>query len=106
MEREKITHRDIDLNGLIKGICARPKIFVGYENFRMVASFIGGFASASDYYSNEEREFNTWVAIKLGFPPNWVWFYTMEKKYPNDEDALRELPILFEEFINSRKEQI
>ena len=103
MEREK-TRREIKLNDLIKHVCARPKMYVGYENFRLVAAFIDGFAYSSDSLNDELREFNYWLALKFKLPRNWVWVSLLEEKYPSEQEILMKLPSLFDEFCNSEKD--
>jgi hypothetical protein len=91
-----------DLEELIKSICTRPNMFVNNADLYHVAAFIDGFTIANETTYRESREFGVWLAEKLNFPPNWVWWSGLRKKYPNDEEALRELPKLFQEFREKR----
>lgn len=101
---QKIVHRDLDLSLLIKGVCARPQMYVGSdENFQMIATFIAGFAHASDVFDDELREFSFWLGSKLKLPRNVVWSWNLEEIYPNFTDALEKLPVLFEEFRKDKE---
>jgi hypothetical protein len=93
---------NIDLTTLTNAVCLRPQMYVGSCNFREVTSFINGFAFSDESLSTELREFSRWLGIKFRCPQNVAWFATIEQKYPDMEDALRELPKLFEEFRHSR----
>lgn len=98
----KIVHRDLDLSLLINSVCARPQMYIGNdENFRMVSTFIAGFAYASNTFDDELREFSYWLGVKFNLPRNVVWNYNLEQIYPNFKDALEKLPELFEEFRTS-----
>ena len=91
----------IDLGVLINGICKRPKLYAVNSDLYTIATFIDGFIRANEATYNEMSDFNEWLAEKLEFPPNWTWWAGLKRKYPNDEDALRELPNLFQEFRQS-----
>ncbi|MBK8812301.1 MAG: hypothetical protein IPN69_16445 [Acidobacteria bacterium] len=93
---------DNKLVELICNIVRRPSMYVGNCEFVDVAGFIEGFASASAKDYEELREFNRWLAVRLDFPRNWGWKDGMKEVYPNSEDALRELGVLFHEFKQSR----
>lgn len=79
----------------------RPRMYVRTADFRMIESFINGFAYAKDY--DVIRDFGYWIGAKFNLPRNVVWFDNLEKIYSNDEEILRELPKLFEEFIKSKE---
>ena len=72
-------------------------MYVANSDFYSVAAFIDGFAYARGGELSEMRVFGQRLAVKLIFPANWAWFAGMKSKYPNDEDALAELPKLFDE---------
>jgi hypothetical protein len=92
---------DYELFELIVLICAKPTMF-GCSSFSMVASFIEGYVFSKKDLTLELRESTNWLSVELSFPNNWAWFSGLEKKFPNDEDAMRELPKLFDEFRKTK----
>ncbi len=62
-----------NLSELVSNIVRRPAMYVGSCEFLEVAAFIEGFAFASIEIHNELRDFNRWLAVRLGFPQNWMW---------------------------------
>ena len=96
-EWSKNPNKERDLFELIYLVSNRPSVF-GCSSFLTVATFIEGYVYQKEDCSKELREFKEWLAAKLNFPTNWAWFSGIESVYPKDEDALRELPKLFEEF--------
>jgi hypothetical protein len=93
---------ETDLGLLIKNISQRPEMYTGSSDLTIVAAFIEGFAYAIPEFEDEIKEFNYWLPIRLKFPRNWAWWAGLAKIFPNNEDAFRELPILFDEFRKSR----
>jgi hypothetical protein len=100
--RKDYLGNEIDLGLMITLVSERPQMYVGSTKLNCVAHFIEGFAFGDENFHTEIREFNQWLAIRLGFARNWAWWDGLKTKYPDSEDALRELPNLFEEFRNSR----
>lgn len=78
-------------------------MYVGERSFNKVAIFINGFSYASSANTEELAAFTSWIGIKLKLPKNWLWFAILKKRYSNDEDIFQELPQLFEEFRDNRK---
>lgn len=98
-----------NLTELIVQISARPAMFVGRSDFIMVASFIEGFVYARNLLiKSDEMEtlktFSLWIAKKLERPKNWSWSSIIKDFYENDDMALKNLPQLFEEFLNKSHE--
>ncbi len=91
----------VDLEILIEGICTRPKLYDPNSDFYTIAAFIDGFVFANKATYDEMSDFNKWLSEKLKFPQNWMWRAGLQSKYPNNEDALRELLKLFREFRQS-----
>lgn len=91
-----------ELEEIIQSVVSHPEIYVGCRRFDEVAAFIEGFAFASTETHKELRDFNRWLVPRLGFPKNFGWDSGIEVVYPNSEDGLRELGVLFNEFRRSR----
>jgi hypothetical protein len=97
MQSEKNLKTAIDL------ICMRPEMYVGSRNVELVIAFIEGFAYASS--ENELRQFEKWLIKKFNLPKNWVWSYGRRVKIKNEEEILKQLPLLFSEFINCKVDE-
>jgi hypothetical protein len=93
-----------DLRELILQVSARPAMFVGVANFDLALAFIGGFHYALSILKpdaadpKELNEFSIWLAEKFGLPRNWAWSAVLRRVYPNDEEAFKQLPLLYDEF--------
>lgn len=98
--------QEIELELLIKAVCARPTMYVRTGDFSNVASFIDGFAYASESNQQEIRAFNKWLASLLNFPRNQAWWLGLTKIYPNSEDSIKELPKLFSKFKESQQPKL
>ncbi len=97
----KASGENLRLARLIRAVCDKPRMYVGKETFWAAACFIEGFAHASESDRRLLMAFNRWVAARLGFPPNEVWIAGMENYYSDADELFRELPILFDEFLES-----
>jgi hypothetical protein len=96
-----------NLRELIQLICLRPVMFTGSRSFVAAAAFIEGYYYACSLYqpealgSKERWAFDSWLAVKLNATRNVGWSYNLHKAYPDDEEAFKNLALLYEEFLNS-----
>jgi hypothetical protein len=100
-KRSNNPNYEYNLLELITLISNKPTIF-GCSNFITVASFIEGYVFSKEVLSLELKEFRDWLSVKLDFSKNQAWFTGLERKYPDSEEALLQLLILFNEFSRSK----
>lgn len=87
-----------DLETIIKLVCSGPKAFVDNDDFFTVVAFIDGFAYSNKAFHDEMIDFSVWLSEKLDLHYQIVWFSKIVRQFPDKDDALRELPKLYEEF--------
>lgn len=99
-----------NLRELVLAISSRPSMFSADHRFYSAASFIEGYAYARDELGVAEdtltlRDFSLWLSERLGRQEkaNWAWMGIMLDYYKSDVESLENLPVLFEEFMDSRK---
>lgn|GEM_PF-4812855 len=95
---------------LIHDICIHPGVYVDSYNFLMVEAWLSGYDRALYdqgyiYGAGKKsilRIFGLWLSKKYseshGIYSNFVWSAYFRRLH-DDEEALRQLPILFDEFI-------
>jgi hypothetical protein len=96
---------------LVRHICERPEMYVGERRFITVSAWLNGYSSALVETKNTGEVvgldgFTQWLSQKFheshGLERNLVWWFYLVRLYPNDEEALKQLPVLIDEFIRER----
>lgn len=96
--------QQINFCWLIRGACQRPQMYVGKQNFELLATFLAGYDHALDSQQAKSRgwglkEFGHWLAPQLGLSSSLVWTEVMMKSFPDETEAFAQLPHLYEEFL-------
>jgi hypothetical protein len=95
----------------LRSICDRPEIFVGERRFWTVAAWLGGYSTGLTEAKDDDNQigldgFRDWLSKRLyeshGIERNLVWSAYIARLYPNDDDALAQLPVLFDEFVSEK----
>ena len=99
----------------LKHICSRPEMYVGERRFTTVAAWIGGYYWGLHQNKGADDNpigldgFRLWLSDKFaashGIEPNLGWWLYLVRLYPEDEEALEQLPILYSEFAQQRISQ-
>ena len=101
----RVSGERLDLRQLITSMFPRPWMYAASYNLEGIATFIQGFAFGNDMYAREMREFNRWLAKELKFSANIPWWVGLQKRFPDNDEALEELPKLFEKFWKENPEE-
>jgi len=106
---------DYTLAEAIELACLRPHMFTGEARVESIANLINGFVWGKGRVAKEQIDgFHGWLQIWLAetgypkseIPSNYAWQWYLKEAFPNDEDAIRNLPLLFKEFLHhSQKAQ-
>ena len=86
---------------LIAAVCTRPGMYVGEKRFHTVAVFLEGYLWGLPPDSAEAKEFDAftdWLKAKLNCPKSKIWYGCLEVAFA-EEDALKEFPRLYDEFL-------
>ena len=90
-------------------------MFTGSRSFERLAffidayrmGFVDGGAVAEDQLAFSE--FGCWLRDErcenMDMPGNRTWSFYTQVLYPNDDEALRQLPILYEQFLNAQADK-
>lgn len=93
-------------------ICQYPRGFSRDGSLREVALWLNGYDAA--VHDNSHRkfgeldfdDFRSWLSEKCyrehGWGRNYIWVWYVERLYPDNEEALRQLPILYRAFLAER----
>lgn len=98
---------EISLKELIKNVCLRPGMFTPKGTFNEVYSLILGYTIGREntILSGENwRFFNKFGCVKFGFPTKYVLSYVIESCTKNDEEAIKLLEELINEFSELNKQ--
>lgn len=101
-ETKGLKASDYTLRLIILHISVRPMSLIGNTDIVTVGAFIDGFVVLSKKYYSELSDFRDWLADRFDVSNNDAWWNILRKQYSNNEDILRDLPSLFDEFTNSK----
>lgn len=89
---------------LVDRVCKRPAMIALSGSLFEIAAFLDGCAAglavADKCYVNEWRGFRLWIAGRLHFERNLAWPCALSRAYPDDNEAIKQLPILFKEYLD------
>jgi hypothetical protein len=106
----------IDLSsyrGVIGYVCQRPGMLAPESTFLAAATFIEGYVCGRSSESIQSRfighkgtefgRFEAWLGqrchVSHGMPKNRVWWFYIRELFPRDEEALKAVPALYDEFL-------
>ena len=95
----------MDVYLLVKSLCDRPETYTGERRFPSVAAWVNGFHSGLPGGSEAAEVlsgFTEWLHRRLHCPRNYAWMACVRMAHPDDEEAIRQLPVLLEEYIGIR----
>ena len=95
-----------DWGEVLNEVCKRPRMFTASADLDAVLDFVGGYLYAHGLLAPTEtepewRQFNYWLAHKLGYPRNYAWYHA-RAYFSTDEEALAAFPRLLAEFRDER----
>ena len=103
----------MDFQETLNYICKRPELCVGERRFRTVAAWLEGFSLGLIVCHDGDSSkiglsgFQDWLSAKFcashGIGGNLVWEGYFIRLYPDDNQALEQLPVLFNEFITETR---
>lgn len=95
---------------ILSDVCLRPEMYVVERRFKTVAAWLDGYSSGLSQGKNTTIEavalddFRLWLSEKFGdshhIERNLVWWAYLVRLYPEDEEALKQLPVLYDEFVS------
>ena len=102
-----------EFHEILESICKRPELYVDERRFQTVAAWLrgysGGLIASHDGDSSKIglSGFQDWLSAKFyashGIGRNLIWEGYIIRLYPDDNQALDQLPILFNEFITETR---
>jgi hypothetical protein len=95
---------------LVRHVCEHPEMYVGERRFRSVAAWLDGYSCGQHDNENDTENvlgmdgFPKWLSEKFyeshGIERNLSWEGHILRLYRTDDEALKQLPILIDEFVN------
>jgi hypothetical protein len=104
MAVERNSEETLKALSLVQRVCKRPRMYAPNNDFYAITAFIDGYMYASPHNAELMKDFNKWLAHKLGFPQALAWMWGIKDKYPDSEEALGKLSKLFAEFVQYGKD--
>ena len=102
-----------DFQQMIEFICERPEMYVNERRFKTVAAWLNGYSGGLIHCHNGDKSqiglsgFQDWLSAKFyashGIGRNLIWEGYIIRLYPDDNQALEQLPVLFNEFITETR---
>ena len=87
---------------LIAGICSNPRMYTPAGTFREVAAWLHGLAVGLDESAPELASqwsgFVDWLPGRLNYHEVYMWYGPMQRLYPEDAVAIRQLSLLYAEY--------
>ncbi len=96
------------LEAVINAVCTRPHMATHDGRFESIGNFINGFVCGKGPTAHKTLDgFHAWLQMWLaetGFPKseiprNYVWQWYIKQAFPEDADAIKNLPLLFKEYL-------
>lgn len=89
----------------IEAICKRPKMYTPTGSFYEVVSFLEGFGAGANVGDKPHHSvftpFLNWIMEKYSIKEISFHWENFQKMYLSESEALKNLPILYEEFSKS-----
>ena len=94
----------------VRHVCKYAEMYVGERRLVTVAAWLNGYTEALLQNENSTDRasmsgFREWLSSRLyashGMAPNFAWEAYIERLYSDDEEALKQLPLLIDEFCQS-----
>ena len=101
---------------IIRPICSRPAMYVGYRNIRLVATLIQGISWGQNitkyggpYFQigggDAFRNFPEWLMDKYAiYHSGWGWYRVLYHEFDHShQDAIKAITTLYEEYLEDRE---
>lgn len=88
----------------VEALCKHPRMYTTTGSFNEVTMFLEGYGAANVdelYYHSVFTPFLKWVINKFAIPEKIVNWNVFRKLFPDDSEALKNLPILYKEYVES-----
>lgn len=86
-------------------VCKRPVMYVGSNDFRVVAAFLDGYcwALSAENQDGLGKDFCEWLVVRLDSCVRSQWHDIIVREHP-ESDPFEILPRLYGEFVRDRSE--
>jgi len=95
-----------DFSMLIESIAKRPAMYLGNASLQSIGHYLAGYCDALrdvGVSASEIEGFIVWLSEKfLIFHPAWHWTRILLHIYQGDEAAIKALPDLFAEYLQTK----
>jgi hypothetical protein len=92
---------------LLTSVCKRPRMYTLEGSFTEVCAYLTGYEAGLKQYQSERNSvwygFGNWILKKFRQPSNYVFWSVLRRKYPDDQMALEQLPILYSDYLEWKK---
>ena len=93
---------EIDFWEIVEALCKRPKMYTATGSFNEVIAFLMGYGLGANVgeksYHNVFSPFLNWLADKFDLQEPISGWHKFRTLFPTDEEALKNLPILYKEY--------